>query len=213
MIMSILIGNSLLPPPFPVRRFTLDEYHQMIQKGILQEDDPVELLDGWIVLKMPRNPRHDVTVNKAQRVLLSALPAGWELRVQSAITIDSSEPEPDFAIVPGPPERYMPNHPRAQDIAVLVEVADSSLAYDREEKGKIYARARIPVYWIINLVDSQLEVYSHPSGPDPNPAYGQRNDHGVNDSVPLILAGKEVAEVVVKNLFPVASAPNGQPAS
>jgi Putative restriction endonuclease len=209
--MSILIGNPLLPPPFPVRRFTLDEYHQMIQKGILQEDDPVELLDGWIVLKMPRNPRHDVTVNKVADVLMPILPSGWQIRIQSAITIDSSEPEPDGAIVPGPPERYLSHHPRPQDIAVLIEVADSSLDHDREKKGKIYSRSRIPTYWIVNLVDDQVEVYSRPSGPNPSPAYGEKIDYGVSDSIPLILSGKEVAQVPVKSLLPITNAPNGQP--
>src|SRR5207249_5993402 len=128
--MSILIGNPFLPPPFPVRRFTVDEYHQMIQTGILQEDDPVELLDGWIVSKMPRNPPHDATIDIAQEVFRSVLPAGWRLRVQSAITTDSSEPEPDLAIVRGPAERYLSNHPKPPDIAVVIEVADSSLAQD-----------------------------------------------------------------------------------
>ena len=211
--MSILIGNPLLPPPFPVRRFTVDEYHQMIQTGILQEDDPVELLDGWIVQKMPRNPPHDVTVNKVQGVLLSFLPSGWQLRIQSAIATDGSEPEPDFAIVPGPPERYMSNHPKPQDIAVIIEVSDSSLTHDREKKGKIYARARIPIYWIINLVESQVEVYSRPSGPDPNPGYGRRDDYRVHDAVPLVLAGQEVGQVAVKSLLPTTSAPDGHPSS
>ena len=211
--MSILTGNPLLPPPFPVHRFTVDEYHQMIQKGILQEDTPVELLDGWIVPKMPRNPPHDATINKVQGVLLSILPSGWQLRIQSAITTDSSEPEPDFVIVPGPPERYMSNHPKPQDIAVVIEVSDSSLAHDREKKGKIYARARIPIYWIINLVESQVEVYSRPSGPDPNPGYGQRDDYRVHDAVPLVLTEQEVAQVAVQSLLPATGVPDGRPPS
>jgi Putative restriction endonuclease len=211
--MSILTGNPFLPPPFPIHRFTVDEYHQMIQKGILQEDDPVELLDGWIVPKMPRNPPHDATINKVQGVLWTILPSGWQLRIQSAITTDSSEPEPDFVIVPGPPERYLSNHPRPQDIAVIVEVADSSLAHDREEKGKLYAQARIPIYWIINLVNRQVEVYSRPSGPDPSPGYRRREDYLISDAVPLALAEKEVGLVAVKSLLPATSAPDGQASS
>src|SRR5437588_11010848 len=211
--MSILIGNPLLPPPFPVHRFTVDEYHEMIQKGILQEDTPVELLDGWIVPKMPRNPPHDTTIHKTQKVLLSLLPPPWEVRVQSAITTETSEPEPDLVIVPGPPERYSCNHPAPRDIAVIIEVADSSLAHDREEKGKLYAQARIPIYWIINLVNRQVEVYSRPSGPDPSPGYRRREDYLINDSVPLVLAEKEVAQVSVKSLMPATNAPDGQVSS
>ena len=211
--MSILTGNPFLPPPFPVHRFSVDEYHEMIQKGILKEDDRVELLDGWIVPKMPRNPPHDATIHKTQKVLLSMLPPPWELRIQSAITTDSSEPEPDFAIVPGPPERYLSSHPTPQDIAIIIEVSDSTLAQDREEKGKLYAQGRIPIYWIINLVNRQVEVYSRPSGPDPNPGYRRRDDYLINDSVPLILAEQEVAQVAVKSLLPATSVPDGRPPS
>jgi Uma2 family endonuclease len=211
--MSILTGNPFVPPPFPIHRFTVDEYHQMIQKGILQEDTLVELLDGWIVPKMPRNPPRDLTIDLAQDVIRSVLPAGWRLRIQSAITIDSSEPEPDLAIVRGPAERYLSNHPKPQDIAIVIEVADSSLAHDREEKGKLYAQARIPIYWIINLVNRQVEVYSRPSGPDPSPGYRRREDYLINDSVPLVLAEKEVVQVAVKSLLPATSAPDGQASS
>jgi len=211
--MSILTGNPFLPPPFPVHRFTVDEYHQMIQKGILKEDDRVELLDGWIVSKMPRNPPHDATIDIAQEVFRSVLPAGWRLRVQSAITTDSSEPEPDLAIVRGPAERYLSNHPKPPDIAVVIEVADSSLAQDREEKGKLYAQGQIPIYWIINLVKRQVEIYSRPSGPDPNPGYRRRDDFQINDFVPLTLVGQEVAQMAVKNLLPETIVPDGHPPS
>jgi hypothetical protein len=211
--MSILTGNPLLPPPFPIHRFTVDEYHEMIQKGILNEDDRVELLDGWIVEKMARNPPHDVTIHKIQKVLLGMLPSPWELRIQSAITTDSSEPEPDLVIVPGPPERYLSNHPKPPDIAVVIEVADSTLLQDREEKGKLYAQARIPIYWIINLVKRQVEVYSRPSGPDESPGYRRRDDFLINDSVPLVLAGQEVVQVAVKRLFPESIVPDGHPPS
>jgi Uma2 family endonuclease len=182
----------------------------MIQEGILQEDDPVELLDGWIVPKMPRNPPHDAAIDIAQEVLHSVLPAGWRIRVQSAITTDSSEPEPDLTLVRGPAERYLSNHPKPPDIAVIIEVADSPLPHDRE--GKLYAQAAIPVYWIINLVNRQVEVYSRPSGPDPSPGYRRRDDYLRNDSAPLILMGQEVAQVAVKSLLPETTTVDGHAA-
>jgi Uma2 family endonuclease len=197
-----LAGDIYQPPPYPVRRFTVEEYHQLIQKGILNEDDRVELLEGWIVPKMPRNPPHDVTINKAQEVFLAHLPPGWKIRVQSAITTETSEPEPDFAIVLGPPERFLHHHPKPDEVAVVIEVADSSLNRDREEKAKLYARARIPVYWIINLVDGQVEVYSKPSGPEPHPGYRRREDYRVNESAPLAITGHEVAQIQVRDLLP-----------
>ena len=107
----------------------------------------------------------------------------------------------------------MSNHPKPQDIAVVIEVSDSTLAQDREEKGKLYAQGRIPIYWIINLVNRQAEVYSRPSGPDPSPGYRRRDDYLINDSVPLVLAGQEVAQVAVKSLLPATSLPDGHPSS
>src|SRR5579862_9140639 len=84
-------------PPFPVRPFTVDEYHRMIDADVLDEGDAVELLEGWIVPKMPRNPPHDATIGLADDALRIRLPAGWHVRLQSAITTSDSEPEPDLA--------------------------------------------------------------------------------------------------------------------
>src|SRR5882762_3647803 len=88
-------------PPLPVRRFTVAVYHRMIDVGLLTEDEPVELLEGWIVPKMPRNPPHDGTIQRINKRLGRCLPPGWDLRVQSAVTTADSEPEPDLAVVRG----------------------------------------------------------------------------------------------------------------
>jgi Uma2 family endonuclease len=172
----------------------------MIQAGVLTEDDPVELLEGWIVFKMPRNPPHDSTIDRGGDVLRQRLPQGWYLRVQNAVTIDESEPEPDLAIVSGTPGDYFSRHPGAPDIALLVEVADSTLNRDRE-KGRLYARARVPVYWIINLIDSRVEVYTDPSGPATSPSYRRHLDFGINEVVPLTVAGHRV-DIPVRDFFP-----------
>src|SRR2546423_11609672 len=126
-VISTVPGN---PPPFPVHRFTVDEYHRIIQAGVLTEDNPVELLEGWIVPKMPHNPPHDATIELVEESLQSKLPAGWRIRVQLAITTDDSEPEPDLAVVRGAARSRLTSHPGPQDIALLVEVSDSSLSHD-----------------------------------------------------------------------------------
>ncbi|MGE3808289.1 MAG: Uma2 family endonuclease [Gemmataceae bacterium] len=190
------------PPPYPVRPFSVDEYHRLIHIGLLTEDDPVELLEGWIVPKMPRNELHDVALDLVQEPLRARLPAGYRLRVQSAITTLDSEPEPDFAIVPGPATRFLAHHPLPAEIELLVEVSDSTLNRDRTDKGRLYARAGIAVYWIVNLVDRQIEVYTDPTGPDPVPAYRIRQEFGINDSVPLQLGGLAVDSVPVRELMP-----------
>jgi hypothetical protein len=90
-------------PLFPIRPFTVAEYHRMIQAGIFTEDDPVELLEGWITPKMPRNPPHDGTLDRAEDALAGCLPAGWRVRRQKALTLADSEPEPDIVVCRGPP--------------------------------------------------------------------------------------------------------------
>ena len=166
-------------PPWPVRKFTVDEYHQMIQAGILTENDSVELIEGWIVPKMPHNPPHDSTIDQARELLQAALPPGWRIRIQSAITTAESEPEPDIVVAPGPASRYAACHPEPHEIALVAEVADSSLSFDRGDKRLLYARAGIVCYWLINLVHRQVEVYTDPTGPATNPTYRQRTDFGL----------------------------------
>ncbi len=189
-------------PPFPVRRFTVEEYHRMMESGILTEDDKVELLEGWIVPKMSRNPPHDWVIVVLNRLFHSLLPGEWVVSPQCAVTFDISEPEPDFAIVRGPQDRYRDRHPGPEDAVLVVEVADSSLQRDQELKGQIYARAGVPVYWIVNLRQSQVEVYTDPSGPVEKPEYRQHEELGLEDIVPLILDGREVARIPVRDLLP-----------
>ncbi len=188
-------------PPFPVYRFTVEQYHRMIETGILTENDRVELLEGWIVPKMPHTFPYDGTIWLAQTALLSQLPAGWIVRIQSAITTADSEPEPDLAVARGPGLRYLSTHPEPKALTLLIEVADTTLAEDRADKGRLYARARIPIYWIINLPDAKVEVYSQPKG-GKAPAYRQHQDYAVPQSIPLILSGAEVGQIAVRELLP-----------
>src|SRR5262245_9005289 len=120
-------------PPLPVRRFSVDEYHRMIEMGILTEDEPVELLEGWITQQMARNPPHDVTIDRVPDVLRPRLPTGWRIRAQLAITTADSEPEPDIVAVPGPAERYAQRHPTPTEVGLLIEVADATVQRDRTE--------------------------------------------------------------------------------
>jgi Putative restriction endonuclease len=122
--------------------------------------------------------------------------------VQSAITLDDSEPEPDLAIVSGSARNRHARHPGPVDIALLIEMSDSSLANDRNDKARVYARANIVCYWIVNLVDRRVEVYTDPTGPGASPAFRQHRDCGLNESVPLVIGGQEVAQVPVRDLLP-----------
>jgi Uma2 family endonuclease len=163
-------------PSFPVRRFTVDEYLRLAQNGILTEDDRVELLEGLIVPKMPRVPRHDAMIDILVQLLIRLLPAGWFPRDQKVLLTVDSAPEPDVAVTRGQPKDYWTKHPTAADVSLVIEVSESSLAIDRK-KRRIYARAGVPAYWIVDLDASAIEVYT-----EPNP---QANDYQRRDVFPL----------------------------
>lgn len=200
---SILTPEALPRlPDLPLRRFSVEEYRRMGEAGVLTEDDRVELLEGWIVHKMVHNPRHDATVDRIDEVVRKLLPEGWRIRIQSAIMTGDSEPEPDIAIVAGQAATYASRHPGPSDIALVIEVVDSSVKQDRETKGRLYARGGIRCYWIVSLPNSAVEVHEDPSGPGPDPAYRTQRVYVVTDSVPLSLAGKEIGPIPVASLFP-----------
>jgi len=181
-------------------RFSVEQYHRMIESGILREHDRVHLIGGIIVDKMTHNPPHDGTVLLIQTAVLQLLPPDWVLRIQSAITMRDSEPEPDLVAARGPIRRYMRSHPRPKDIGLLIEVADSSLQEDRG-MALVYAEARIPTYWIVNLVERQIEVYTRPRA-GKSRGYHQRQDFGPASSIPVMLAGREIGVLPVRQLLP-----------
>jgi Uma2 family endonuclease len=165
-------------------RLSLEQYHDMIRADILTEDDPVELLEGWLVAKLRKKPPHRIATGSTRDALAARLPDGWFVDDQEPITLEDSEPEPDNTVVRGARRDYQDRHPGAADVGVVVEVADTSLARDRGWKKQIYARARIPVYWMVNLIDRQVEVYTDPSGPAAEPDYARHQDYAVGETIP-----------------------------
>jgi Uma2 family endonuclease len=198
---SLPPAPTFAPPTGQLKRFTVDEYHKMIQAGALDEDARFELLEGWIVYKVTKNPLHDMTVDLVHE-LLSDRVKGWRVRSQSAITTADSEPEPDVAVAEGPATKYKNKHPGPKDLALVVEVSDSSLDRDRDDKLIIYARAAIPVYWIVNLPDRVVEVYTDPSGPAARPTYRKTDTYHPNGSVPLSVAGQTLPPIPVRDILP-----------
>ena len=145
------------------KRFTIAEYHRLTEIGFFAEDDRVELIRGEINRMAAKGTAHTVCCRKLLREL-AALVAGYaELQCQDPIALPSgSEPEPDFAIVRQRSDSYLSGHPTPDDILLVIEIADSSLDYDREVKRSLYAEADIPHYWIFNLSEQCLEAYSEP---------------------------------------------------
>jgi Uma2 family endonuclease len=182
-------------------RLTVDQYHQMIANGILTEEDPVELLEGYLVTKMPRSPEHDFALSTVAEELGRLIPRTFTLRGQCAATIQESEPEPDVVVARGDRGLYRHKHPGPADTALVIEVSASSLHRDRTDKARIYARAGIPVYWVVNVIDKVIEVYTQPSGPTAAPAYAQRDTFAVGSAVPAVLDGNTVGTIAVAEVM------------
>lgn len=189
------MGQVIYPP----RQITVDQYHKLLEIGYLEHGDPIELLEGYMVQKMPRGFPHDNALDRLDELLVPLLPAPWYGRSQRAVTIpNDGEPEPDFAVIRGPRGRIKGHHPYAADAGLLVEVSDRSLRIDRFDKARLYADAGIPVYWIVNIPDRQIEVLTQPAGP----GYIQRDIYPVGTAVPVVLDGVQVGTVAVADIMP-----------
>ena len=145
------------------RRWTVEEYHRMIEAGILIGKDRVELIEGRIVEMSPQRPPHAATTGRCDRFLQRLLNNRAEIRVQSPITLPTSEPEPDIAVVRIDPNQYADHHPTPEEIFLLIEIAYTSLNVERAEKAPIYARANIADYWILDVNSTQAYIFRHPS--------------------------------------------------
>lgn len=181
--------------PFTIRRWKRAEYERLVEQGVF-EGEPLELLGGQLIVAEPKVPYHSTGVGKVGDAIRASLPAGWSVRVQDAIALDDeSEPEPDVAVVAGTHEDYLRGHPERP--VLVIEVADSSLLFDRNQKGSAYARAGLLDYWIVNLVDRVVEVYREPR-PDPSARYEWRyasvqTFRAADTIVPLALPSVRVA--------------------
>jgi Uma2 family endonuclease len=137
------------------------EYERLVETGFFRPGEAVELIGGNLLVAEPQGEPHAVAVGLAKDALRAVFATGWIVREEKPIALDDdSEPEPDLAVVPGKHRDYLAAHPTQP--VLVIEVADTSLAWDREHKGSLYARGGIADYWIVNLVDRQLEVYRDP---------------------------------------------------
>src|SRR5262245_60207148 len=146
---------------YQTRRWNRKEYAQLLHVGILHEDDPIELIDGQLVVGEPQDPPRATATQIVADALRTAFGHGWHVRSGLPVALDDeSEPEPDVSVVPGHPRDYLADHPAHP--ALVVEASFSRLAFDRGVKGGLYARAGIAEYWIVNLVDHVLLVHREP---------------------------------------------------
>jgi Uma2 family endonuclease len=144
-----------------VKRFTLEEYHKLIDIGFLKEDDHIQLINGDLIEMVSKGRGHETCLRRLWKELPNMIGNRAILQSQSPVIIPpKSEPEPDFAIVKNRDDDYFLSHPQAEDVLLIIEVADSSIKYDQDVKIPLYAKAGISDYWIFNLLDNYLECYS-----------------------------------------------------
>lgn len=161
-------SDLLTRHPWVTRRpLTVDEYHRMGEAGIFGEDDRVELIEGQLIAMTPIGSNHSGTINALNHRLVERLRDAGVVAVQNPVRLgDRSEPQPDFAVLRPRDDFYRRSTPTQDDVLLLIEVADSSLAYDRAVKRSLYARFGIPEFWIIDLTADVIEVHRAPSGDD-----------------------------------------------
>lgn len=195
-----LLGPEI--PTEPIWRISVSQYHEMIKAGIFGPDDPIELLEGWLVRKMAKDPPHAVANELVRESLVAMLPKGWTVRIQAPVTLGDSEPEPDLAVVRGSHRDFLKRHPEPQEVGIAVEVSASSLQRDKSLKKGIYARAGIEQYWILNLKDSTIEVFGNVDGDLSESDYQEHQVYKAKQRVPVVLDGKKVGSILVADVLP-----------
>jgi Uma2 family endonuclease len=182
-----------------IHLWSIADYHQMIEARILDEDDRVELLEGKIVSKKRKSPIRASSIQRSSNFLLDLLSDRAEIRVQLPVILgNDSEPEPDIAVVRFDADEYSFRHPEASDIYLLIEVADSTIAKDRNQKARIYAKNQVLEYWILDLQKREVYVFRQPE----EGSYCEKLILNSNDSI-AIQAFPDAA-IALNAMFPIA---------
>lgn len=184
-------------PEEPVVPLTVEGYHALLKTGYFVDGDPFELLEGFVVRKMDRGPQHAATRRRLWRQLEKLISNDYFVDTQGAITTSDSEPEPDVFVIRGGLDDFADRHAGPEEVALVAEIADSTLTRDRGTKRRIYARAKMPVYWIVNVRDRTVEVFTDPSGPAARPKYRREQEFREGDEVPVVIDGKEIGRIAV----------------
>ena len=178
-------------------------FERMIAAGLFAADRAVFLWEGRLVRKMTAGHAHFITVSLLYQSVLAMLAPGWTAIQEQPVVIDEhSLPEPDLAIIRGSLRDYLKRRPNALDVGLLIEVADSSLLQDSRVKLRVYAQARLPHYWIVNIAERRIETYEAPVNREDGPSYAVRRDYGAGQRVPVILDGEQVGAIAVDEVLP-----------
>jgi Uma2 family endonuclease len=186
--------------PSRLYRMTVEQYEAMAASGAIPTSHRVHLINGYLVEKMTQKPPHVIADMLCGAELDRIIPPGWHIRSAKPVRLpgQASEPEPDHCVVRGTIVDYAERHPGPDDVALLVEVADASLADDRKLATEVYGPAGIPVYWIVDVRGRRVEVYS---GPGPQ-GYGPPAIFAEGQSIPVVIGGREVGRIAVADILP-----------
>jgi len=191
--MSTIVGAAT--PLAAGGRMTVDEFER-IDESL---DGPFELIDGKLIRKPDMDPPHVWSTERLRKRLERMLPEGWTVRDDKPLRIpDFNERRPDIVVVRGDEDTYETRHPEPADVMLLIEVSMSTLSKDQGKKRPLYASSNIPVYWIVNAIDRQVEVYTDP-GPD---GYATCDVYKPGESVPVMVNGAEVGQIAVNDVLP-----------
>jgi len=199
----VLVATITIPSTgLDLYRIDVDEYETLAATGALK-DPRVELVNGYLVRKMTKKPPHVFSCDAVREALTLILPAGWWLREEKPVRIpDYDEPEPDISIARGSRADYLDRHPGPGDLALVVEVAESSLPRDRKHKRDAFRRAEVPQYWIVNLVSRVVEVSAGTKPIGQAPVFASVRKYKEGQSIPVVIGGVELGRIRVSDLLP-----------
>ena len=189
-------------PTLETRKFTVAEYYHMGEAGILKPDERVELVEGEIIVMPPIGPQHASNVDISTEALILSAEGRYVVRVQNPVHLDEgSEPQPDVALLRPRDDRYTTSHPTPSDVLLVIEVADSTLEYDRQVKAHVYGRAGVPETWVQNLPEDCIERFTEPG----TEGYAQHSVHRRGET--LAPASLPDLELAVADLLPPVPSP------
>jgi Uma2 family endonuclease len=186
--------------PSPLYRMTVEQYEALVDSGAFNDRDRFHLINGCLVAKMTQNDPHCTADDLCGEALRAIISPGWYVRAAKPVRLpgQKSKPEPDRCVVRGTIRDYSRRTPGAAHVANIVEVAESSLAEDRKMATEVYGPAGIPVYWIVNLIDRQVEVFT---GPGPG-GYASCAVFRPGDAIPVEIAGRQLGAIAVDDILP-----------
>jgi Uma2 family endonuclease len=186
------------PSPDEIYRLNVEQYESMVSAGLFTKRDKLHLINGILVAKMTKKPPHVIACEKTRDALLRLVSQGWRVMVEAPVRIPRyNEPKRDLALARGQAEDYETRHPGPADVSLIIEIAESSLAQDRDLM-LVFGRAGVSASWIVNLIDRQVEVYSDPG----RKGYRTRQVFKPGQEVPLLIDGVEVGRIAVSDMLP-----------